>query len=112
MLTVSLHGIRVVAPIGMYAIEKTAPNTFETDVDVWAHTEDGKEWPFIDYAIINQIVSAAFTPDKETLEELVQQIHADVKASFPDAKKIKVCIRKLQPRLDTPAAYSQVYWEG
>ncbi|OSZ82760.1 hypothetical protein CAP35_05715 [Chitinophagaceae bacterium IBVUCB1] len=112
MLTVSLHGIRVVAPIGMYAIEKTEPNTFETDVDVWVRTEAGSAWPFIDYAIINRIVADAFTPDKETLEELVQQIHAAIKSAFADAEKIKVCIRKLHPRLDTPAAYSQVCWEG
>lgn len=112
MLTVSLHGIKIVAPIGMYAEEKIHPNTFEIDVDVWVRTEEGKEWPFIDYAIINDIVSAVFTPDKEMLEQLVQEVHTKVKQSFADAEKIKVCIRKLQPRLDTPAAYSQVCWEG
>jgi dihydroneopterin aldolase len=103
MLTVSLHGIRVVAPIGMYAIEKTEPNTFETDVDVWVRAEAGSAWPFIDYAIISGIVADAFTPDKETLEELVQQIHAAIKNAFADADKVRVCIRKLHPRLDTPA---------
>lgn len=112
MLSVSLHGIKIVAPIGMYAEEKVHPNTFEVDVDVWVHTEEGTEWPFIDYAIINDIVSAVFTPDKEMLEELVQQIHTRVKQEFADAEKVKVCVRKLHPPLNNSVNYSQVCWEG
>lgn len=111
MLTVSLHGIKIVAPIGMYAEEKIHPNTFEIDVDVWVRTEDGKEWPFIDYAIINDIVSAVFTPDKEMLEQLVLEVHTKVKQSFADADKVKVCIRKLHPPLSNSVNYSQVCLE-
>lgn len=111
MLSVSLHGIKIVAPIGMYAEEKVHPNTFEVDVDVWVRTEEGKEWPFIDYAIINDIVSAVFTPDKEMLEELVQQIHTSVQQEFAYAEKVRVCVRKLHPPLSNSVNYSQVCWE-
>ncbi len=112
MFTVSLHGIKIVAPIGMYADEKIHPNTFEIDVDVLVRTEEGKEWPFIDYAIINDIVSAVFTPDKEMLEELVREVHEKVKHAFTDADKIKVCVRKLHPPLSNSVNYSQVCWEN
>ncbi|MBS1772819.1 MAG: dihydroneopterin aldolase [Bacteroidetes bacterium] len=111
MLTVSLHGIRIVAPIGLYPEEKINPNTFEADVDIWAATEQGKEWPFIDYAIIHTIVKEAFTPDVELLETLVQKIHAAIQQQFTATEKIKVCIRKLQPASLHDTAYSQVCWE-
>ena len=111
MLTVSLHGIRIVAPIGLYPEEKINPNTFEVDVDVLVPVPEGQGWPFVDYAIINDIAAAAFTPDIEILEALVQTIHRGVKVQFPEAGKVKVCVRKLHPILPNNAAYSQVCWE-
>lgn len=112
MLTVSLHGIKIVALIGLYPEEKIDPNTFEVDVDMSLPAKDGEPWPFADYAIINEIVSRAFTQDVETLEALVQIIHSNVKEHFKEANNVKVCVRKLHPRLSNHTAYSQVCFEG
>lgn len=112
MLTVSLHGIRIVASIGLYPEEKINPNTFEVDVDVLVKTTEGQSWPFLDYAIINDIAANAFKQNVETLEALVQIIHSNVKEHFTEANKVKVCVRKLHPHLPYDAAWSQVSYEG
>jgi dihydroneopterin aldolase len=110
MLSISLHGIRIVAPIGMYPEEKINPNTFETDVDVWVE-EGAGEWPFVDYAIIHDIVADIFSQPAEMLETLVQHIHAAVKQRFPQSTKIRVAVRKLNPPLSHEVKYSQVTYE-
>lgn len=112
MLTVSLHGITIVAPIGLYPEEKIHPNTFEVDVDVEVKTETDKPWPFVDYAQINDIVVNAFTPDIELLETLVANIHNHIKTQIADAMKVKVAVRKMAPPLQNNVRYSQVCYEG
>ena len=112
MLSISLHGIRVVALIGLYPEEKVKPNTFETDVDVWVDETQAAEWPFVDYAIIHDIVGHVFSQPAEMLETLVQHIHASVKKEFPIATKIKVTVRKLNPPLSHEVKYSQVCYEA
>lgn len=111
MLSISLHGIRIVAPIGMYPEEKIHPNTFETDVDVWVN-EGAGDWPFIDYAIVHDIVAKAFTLPAEMLETLVKYIHTAVKEQFPEAVKVCVAVRKLNPPLSHEVKYSQVVYEA
>lgn len=113
MLTVSLHGIRVTACIGLYPEEKLIANTFETDVDVWTDAAANTEWPFIDYSIINTIVRNVFAqPGVETLEKLVQDIHAAIKKQFSSAAKVRVAIRKMHPLMPGEVAYAQVCWEN
>jgi dihydroneopterin aldolase len=112
MLTISLHGIRLHANIGLYPEEKIKGNDFETDVDVWVNTEEGTPFPFYDYALIHDIVAAAFKQQAELLEQLVQTIHSNLKKQFPEATKIKVTVRKLQPPLASDVRYSQVSYEG
>jgi dihydroneopterin aldolase len=111
MLTISLHGIKITALIGMYPEEKVNPNTFETDVDVWVDGNEA-EWPFIDYAIIHDLVAAAFNQPTEMLETLVQHIHSAVKNQFPQASKVRVAVRKLNPPLSHEVKYSQVVYEN
>lgn len=111
MFTVSLHGVKVVAPIGLYPQEKIVPNTFEVDVDVQVHTEPNQPWPFVDYAIINDIIISVFTPEVEILETLVARIHEKLKVQFAAAQKIKVAVRKLHPPFSNEVAFSQVSWE-
>ncbi len=109
MLTVSLHGIKIHALIGLYPEEKITGNNFETDVDIWL--PDAQPWPFADYTLIQKIVSTAFEQHVELLEELVQSIYAALKDSFPIAVKIRVAVRKLNPPMDADVAYSQVCYE-
>jgi 7,8-dihydroneopterin aldolase/epimerase/oxygenase len=109
MLTVSLHGIKIEAPYGLYPEERITGNTFETDVDIWL--PDQKPWPFADYAIINRVVHEVFAVSGELLEEFVAKIHSRVREEFPYAEKVRVAIRKLHPPMPGTAAYSQVCYE-
>ena len=113
MLTISLHGIRIDAPIGMYPEERLRNNNFEIDVDIYVPVNDARPWPFVDYAIIQSTVTTAFDqPPGQILELLAQSIHQSLKEQVPFAEKIKVVIRKLKPMLPGNVAYSQIAYEG
>ena len=112
MLTVSLHGIRVVAPDGLYSEESILHNEFEIDVDVYILVGNSKEWPFADYTIINQTVLDAFKAKGQLLETLVQHIHAGLKNCFAEAGNIRVTVRKLHPPMPGQVGYAQVCYEG
>lgn len=109
MLTVSLHGIKIHAPIGLYPEEKVVGNNFETDVDVWL--PDTQPWPFADYTLIYKIVTDTFQQPAELLETVVFNIHSGIKEAIPFAEKIKVAVRKLNPPMEGNVAYSQVCYE-
>lgn len=111
MITTSLHGIAIHAKIGLYPEEKIKGNDFEIDVDVTAATQEGQALPFIDYAVIHEIVQTCFEQEGELLETFALAIHSQVKQSFPFAEKIKVAIRKLNPPLGKTVKYSQVEFE-
>jgi len=111
MLTVSLHGIRIHAPIGMYAEEKITGNDFEIDVDVYVPVNDAQPWPFVDYSLINDTVANVFQQPGEMLETFAQLIHRTLKEQVPFAEKIKVAIRKMHPPMEGDIAYAQVCYE-
>ena len=110
MLTVSLHGIKIHAPIGLYPEEKITGNDFEIDVDVWL--PDAQPWPFADYTLIHKTVAEIFQQPAELLETVVFNIHSSIKAGIPFAEKIKVTVRKLNPPMKGNVAYSQVCYEA
>ena len=66
MLTVSLHGIKIHAPHGLYPEEHILGNSFVTDVDIWL--PDTLPWPFADYTLIQKTVSATFLQPGQLLE--------------------------------------------
>lgn len=109
MLTVSLHGIKIHAPIGLYEEEKIFGNDFETDVDLWL--PDELPWPFADYSIVYKVVADVFAQPAELLEVVVANIYEELKRSFPFAGKIRVAVRKMSPPVGGPVAWSQVCYE-
>jgi dihydroneopterin aldolase len=109
MLTVSLHKIKIHAPIGLYAEEKVTGNTFEIDVDLFL--PDKQPWPFADYSLIHGIVAGIFQPPGELIETFVQHIYDALAKEFTIAEKIKVTIRKLNPPMSGEVGYSQVSYE-
>ncbi len=111
MLTVSLHGIKLHAPHGLYPQEHVLGNEFEIDVDVLA-AANTQPWPFIDYTLIHAIVIEIFSQPGQLLEGFVQNIHSALKEHIPVAEKIKVAVRKLHPPLPGTVNYSQVCFEG
>jgi dihydroneopterin aldolase len=109
MLTVSLYGIKIHAPHGLYPEEHILGNIFETDVDIWL--PDTQPWPFADYTLIQQTVAGVFQQPGQLLETFVLNIHTTLKGKFPVAEKIRVAVRKLHPPMPGETAFAQVCFE-
>lgn len=112
MLTISLHGIKLHAKVGLYAEEKITGNDFEIDIDVHVKTNSTDALPFIDYSIFHQIVLEEFNKEGELIETFVKHIHAAIKEKFIEADKVRVAIRKMNPPLEGDVWYSQVVYEA
>ena len=110
MLTVSLHGIKLAAPHGLYPQEHILGNSFEVDVDL--HLPDALPWPFADYTLVNRIVNEVFLQEGHLLETFVHQIHTALKTDFPFALRIKVTVRKLHPPMPGDVHHAQVCYEA
>ena len=110
MLIVSLHGIKINAPHGLYPQEHILGNEFEIDVDIYL--QDTQPWPFADYTLIQQIVSDIFQQPGQLLETFAYNIHAALKANFHQSRKIKVAVRKLHPPMPGNVAFAQVSYES
>lgn len=111
MLIVSLHGIKIQAPIGLYAEERILGNEFEIDVDISVPTSNEQPLPFVDYTLIQGIVVNIFEQPGQLLEAFAQHIHTALKMNVPVAEKIRVAIRKLHPPMRGEVAYAQIVYE-
>jgi dihydroneopterin aldolase len=111
MLTVSLHNIKLHAPVGLYPEEKILGNDFEIDVDVFLPIINEQALPFVDYTLIQNIVHNTFKQGGQLLETLAENIYTTIKINVPIAEKIKVAIRKLNPPLPGEVKYAQVVYE-
>jgi dihydroneopterin aldolase len=112
MLTVSLHGIKLHSQLGLYEQEQVLGNDFEVDVDVWLETSSAQPWPFVDYAVIRDIVEKVFARPGLLIETFVQEVHTTLKQQFPDAAKLRVAVRKYHPPMPGEVHYAQVCFEG
>lgn len=109
MLTVSLHGIKIHAPIGLYPEEHILGNAFEIDVDIYL--PDAQPWPFADYTVIQKTVADIFNQPGQLLETFTYNIHNALKEAFPISEKIRVAVRKLHPPMAGEVAFAQVCYE-
>ncbi len=109
MLSVSLHGIKIHAPHGLYREEHILGNAFEVDVDVWI--PDAQPWPFADYVLIQKVVAEIFNQPGQLLETFTYNIHTALKETFPISEKIKVCVRKFHPPMQGEVRFAQVCFE-
>jgi 7,8-dihydroneopterin aldolase/epimerase/oxygenase len=112
MLTVSLQGIKLHAPHGLYPQEHILGNEFEIDVDIFIPVSHSQPWPFVDYTLVYDMVSEVFSQQGQLLETFVQNIHSSLKQNVPEAEKIKVVVRKLHPPLPGDVRSAQVCYEG
>lgn len=109
MYTISLHRVKMIAPIGLYPQEKILSNEFEVDMDILV--QDYSEQNFVDYTILNSIIQRSFQNTETVLEVLVLKIHKAVLLQFPFVQKVKVVIRKMNPPMPGEMAYAQVSYE-
>ncbi len=109
MLSVSLHGIKLIAPHGLYPQEHVLGNSFEVDVDVYL--TGALPWPYVDYTVIRKTVAEVFGQPGHLLETFVYEIHRALRAQTPDAVKIRVAVRKMHPPMPGDVAFAQVCYE-
>lgn len=112
MHTVSLHGVKIAAQRGVYKEELTLHNEFEVDVAVHFVVESPDELPFADYTILNKVITDAFSEPHQLLEHFIRDIYKGLKEKFPQADKICVAIRKMNPPMAGQVKYAQVKYEG
>ena len=110
-IVVSLHRIRVHAPVGMYAEEKILGNDFEVDVDVTLPVPAGSSLPFADYTRIHAIVLEEMRRRAALLEEVIPLMHTALAEAFGDHTAIRIAIRKLHPPMVGEVGYAQVVYE-
>lgn len=106
MYTISLHGVKIQAALGLYPEELLTGNEFEIDLDVWSSLDpsDG----FVDYVVLNELLRDGFEVGHHTLEAICNHIHDAIQHRFAFAKRVKVCIRKLHPPMTGIIGYAQV----
>ncbi len=104
MFTISLHGIQIDAPVGVFEEEKKVPNHFEVDIDLMA-PEDA---PFMNYGDFQEVAAAAFAQGYDTLEACAQYMLDELASRFPKAEKGSVVIRKYTLPFGAPVRYAQV----
>lgn len=107
MFTISLHGIHIEAPVGVFPEEKIVPNRFEVDIDVTA-LEDA---PFINYGDFQEVATAAFAQGYDTLEACCKYMLDVLADRFPKAEKGIVVIRKYTLPFGAPVRHAQVRLE-
>lgn len=112
MFIISLHGISIHAFIGLYPFEKEKGNQFELDVDLFVESGSPEAMPFLDYSLIEQIVADKLKVAGDLIETYVREIHRELKATFPEASRVRVAMRKLSPPLNTPIRYAQAILEA
>ena len=109
MFTISLHQIKVVAPIGLYPQEQILGNHFEVDIDVQVAEFSQKK--FVDYTVLNSLVQQEMKRSETILEQIALNMYEETKKAFSFAQKIKISIRKLNPPMSGSMAYAQVVFE-
>ncbi len=106
MFTISLHNIRLSAPIGLYVQEKILQNQFEVDIDLRvAHYEASH---LIDYSVVASLAKEVFLQKIEILEALALELYQQIISAFPSVQQVQIKIRKLNPPIGLNTAYAQV----
>jgi dihydroneopterin aldolase len=110
MLTVSIEGLQLKAPIGIYPQEAILHNEIEITMHV-SQKASIDALPFIDYTQLHQIALQATAAPTPLLETVLQRIVTAIAAQYPDAT-CKIIIRKLHPPMPGSIHASAVQWES
>ena len=100
MMTVELKQVRFFAYHGLYPEERKTGNEFEVNLSVSFEPAEGEVNDIgatVNYAALFDLVKRQMEKPAGLLESLVISIAADIKAAFPQTKKISVAVAKLHP---------------
>ncbi|MEX0929190.1 MAG: dihydroneopterin aldolase [Balneolales bacterium] len=113
MDTITLKNLYFFAKHGYHEAERLEGNKFEVDV-VFALSlkqpgETDELSQTIDYSLAYQAVQQIMQgPPVKLLETLAEKMGKELTSRFPQAATVKISVRKLNPPLSGPCAYSEV----
>lgn len=98
---IELRGLRVFAVHGVHKSERTSPQPFEVDLDIFLDTERAGASDDLadtaDYSVAADVVTEVMAgPPRRLLESLASSIAAGVLAD-PHVRSVTVALRKLSP---------------
>lgn len=109
MFAVSLKGVQLYAPIGVYPEELILKNRLEFDISVIQKESDIENLPFFNYEDIYHIVKKESQIASPLLEDLLQRIAQKLLSIFPHSE-IEIEIKKHRPPLGGQVLCSSVKW--
>lgn len=112
MDSLSVKGMKFHGLHGVQEQEKIAGNDFEVDVVFWADlsaaaTSDDLE-DAINYTIVQEITASIMLGKSvDLIERLCFDIGTKLNEHFGDTEKFEVSVRKLNPPIKAPIAYTE-----
>jgi len=112
MAIISLEGLEFFAYHGVHEFEKEQGNSFivdvEVEVEVLSAEEDDELEGTIDYEILFKVIAHQMQVRSKLLEHVSSRICNAILNEWPEIKKIKVRIGKLNPPIGAVCKMSSV----
>lgn len=113
MDTLTLKSIQLEGKHGYYETEREQGNRFEVDIILKGNLRDAAESDDLalafDYQAAEQIVRQVIEgPPQHLIESLCKKIGDAIFERFPNVSDLKIALRKLNPPLESPAAYAEI----
>lgn len=112
MIKVSLHGAEFFALHGFYPEEQLLGTKFIIDIDVEFNSDADMTHDHIantvNYEQLYTIAEEEMRHTRKLLEAVAQAVADKIRANHPFVEKIRVELKKLNPPLKGPVAYSAV----
>ncbi|MDZ7772335.1 MAG: dihydroneopterin aldolase [Balneolaceae bacterium] len=113
MDTLRLNALRYKAPHGYHEEERRRGNTFEVDLRFEGDFRQAGRSDELEHALDYQQAETAVRsvmegPSVKLLETLALRIGERLLAQHPQARRIEVAVRKMDPPLPSPASHSEI----
>jgi len=112
MINIALHHAEFFAYHGFYPEEQIWGNRFLIDIEAGynsiSQNVNDELSQTINYEKLYQIAENRMSFKSKLLETVAQDIQDEIKLQFPYVETLKVTVRKLNPPLGGPVAYSAV----
>jgi len=116
MGSVALEGMEFYARHGYYEEERIIGNKYSVDVkidlDFSEAAQEDKLEGTVNYEKVYELVAGVMSIDALLLEHLAGKIIKDIKAEFPQIKKVEVSVSKYNPPIKGLCHRAKVTMEG
>lgn len=110
---ITLKSLKFFAKHGYYDQERVDGNEFELDVTARGNfkkaIEGNRLSKTFNYEIVEEVARDVFSgPEEKLIETLCHKIGEQIFEKAPGIKKLKVSVRKMNPPIQSPAAYAEI----